>query len=76
MKMMTAKDFGTLIRNTRKKTPLTQAQLAAAAGVGERFIRELEKGKTTCQLAKALFVAQMLGIKFDATPPNIDESTS
>ena len=74
MKVITAKDFGKIIHHTRKKAKLTQAQLAAASGVGERFVRELEKGKPTCQLEKALFLAQMLGIKFDVQqPPLIDE---
>lgn len=73
MRITTAKDFGNLIRNTRRKAKLTQAELAAASGIGERFLRELEKGKATCQLEKALFVAQMLGIKFDAQVPQIDE---
>jgi y4mF family transcriptional regulator len=69
MKILVAEDFGKLIRDARKKTKLTQAQLAAASGIGERFIRELEKGKSTCQLGKSLWVAQMLGIKFDAEMP-------
>lgn len=73
MRVKTAKDFGKLIRAARIKADLTQAQLAAASGTGERFIRELEKGKATCQLEKTLFVAQMLGIKFEATAPQIDE---
>lgn len=73
MRITTANDFGKLIRDARRKAKLTQAQLAAASGIGERFLRELEKGKATCQLEKALFVARMLGIKFDATPPQIDE---
>jgi y4mF family transcriptional regulator len=65
--------MGKLIRATRKKAKLTQAELAAASGIGERFIRELEKGKPTCQLEKALFVIQMLGIKLDAQLPPSDE---
>ncbi len=73
MRIITAADFGKLIRSTRKKIKLTQAQLAAASGIGERFIRELEKGKLSCQLGKALFVAQMLGIKLDAILPPINE---
>ena len=68
-----AKDFGKLIRSVRKKAKLTQAQLAAASGTGERFIRELEKGKPSCQLEKALLVARMLGIKIKAVPPSTDE---
>lgn len=72
MKITDAADFGTLIRSTRKKTKLTQASLAAASGIGERFVRELEKGKPSCQLEKALLVAQMLGIKFEAKlPPTV-----
>ena len=73
MKILTTTDFGTLIRDTRKQSKLTQAQLAAASGIGERFVRELEKGKTTCQLEKALLVLHMLGIKLQATPPQINE---
>lgn len=73
MRIITAKDYGKLVYSARRKASLTQAELAAACGIGERFVRELEKGKTTCQLEKALLVAQMLGIKFDAQPPPIDE---
>lgn len=74
MRIITAKDFGKLVYNARRKAKLTQAQLAAASGTGERFVRELEKGKSTSQLEKALVVAQMLGIKFDAQlPPSINE---
>ncbi len=69
MTVMTAKDFGELIRATRRESKLTQAELAAACGIGERFVRELEKGKPTCQLGKALLVAQMLGIKFEEKKP-------
>jgi y4mF family transcriptional regulator len=72
MKVITAKEFGKLIRDTRRKSKLTQAQLAAASGTGERFVRELEKGKPTAQLGKALLIAQMLGIKFIAELPLIE----
>ena len=65
----TAKDFGKLIRATRKKSKLTQASLAAGSGVGIRFVRELEKGKPTCQLEKAFLIASMLGIRFEAILP-------
>lgn len=70
MRIINAKEFGKLIRETRKKTKVTQADLAAASGIGERFIRELEKGKPSCQIEKALLVAQMLGIKLEAILPN------
>lgn len=76
MRIKTAKEFGKLVRLSRNQLDMTQAQLAAAAGTGERFIRELEKGKASCQLEKALFVARMLGIKFNAEQPQTDEQTS
>ena len=73
-RITTAGAFGNLVRAMRKKTGLTQADLASAAGIGERFVRELEKGKPSCQLEKALLVAQMLGIKLEAVLPPEDES--
>lgn len=41
---------------------ITQAQLAAAAGVGVRFIVDLESGKETIALNKALKVLTVLGL--------------
>jgi len=72
MRIINAKEFGKLIRQARKQAGLTQIQLAAATNSGDRFIRELEKGKATCQLEKALLVSQMLGIKFDAELPTTE----
>ncbi len=74
MTITAAQDFGLLIKITRKKSKLTQADLAAASGLGVRFVRELEKGKPSCQLDKALRVAQMLGIKLEAILPKMDVS--
>lgn len=64
---MTAKEFGDIIRKTRKAQGMTQPQLAMACGTGIRFIVDLEAGKDTCQLGKALLVAQMLGLETDVT---------
>ena len=69
MRIINTVEFGRLIRTARKKAGLTQIDLAAASGIGERFIRELEKGKSSCQFGKALLVAQMLGIKLSAELP-------
>ena len=59
---MTAKELGGIIRKTRRAQGLTQPQLAMACGTGIRFIVDLESGKETCQLGKALSVVQMLGL--------------
>ena len=62
---MTAKELGMIVQKTRKAQGMTQPQLAMACGTGVRFIVELEAGKETCQLGKALLVAQMLGLNID-----------
>jgi len=59
--------LGTTIRTERKRQQLTQAELAALAGVGGRFLRELEKGKSSCQIGRAIDVLNALGIQLDAT---------
>lgn len=58
-----ADQFGEAIYLARKQANFTQEALAAVCGVGIRFIRELENGKETCQLGKALMVANMLGVQ-------------
>lgn len=69
MSIKNAQDFGKLIRATRKASKVTQKELAAACGTGIRFIRELEKGKPSCELDKALMVAIMLGLKLEMVLP-------
>ncbi|WP_416336473.1 helix-turn-helix transcriptional regulator [Dechloromonas sp. A34] len=49
------------MRAARKQLALTQAQLALAAGVGVRFIVDLEAGKPTLRLAQVLRVIDALG---------------
>lgn len=61
--------IGNLIRKSRKSLGLTQKDLALTSGTGLRFIIDLEKGKPTCQLGKALTVIRTLGIKIELTPP-------
>ncbi|NCU32787.1 MAG: transcriptional regulator [Candidatus Moranbacteria bacterium] len=55
-------DLAEIVKKTRKNQGLTQPQLAAAAGVGIRFIVDLEKGKPTCEIGKVFQVVKMLGI--------------
>ena len=53
--------LGQSLRAARKQLGLTQAQLALAAGVGLRFIVELEAGKPTLRLEHVLRVMNALG---------------
>jgi HTH-type transcriptional regulator/antitoxin HipB len=63
--MITAVDtpaaLGRAARSARKQLGLTQPQLALAAGVGVRFIVELEAGKPTLRLENILRVLHALG---------------
>ena len=63
----TSKAFGAALRDARKKEGLTQRELALSAGTGERFIVDLENGKETVRLGKALHVALCLGLTIALT---------
>jgi y4mF family transcriptional regulator len=65
----TTENIGKLVRNTRKAMGVTQQNLALTSGTGQRFISDLEKGKSTCQLGKVLIVLQTLGITLNFLPP-------
>ena len=53
--------LGRALRAARKQLELTQPQLALAAGVGVRFIVDLEAGKPTLRLENVLRVMDALG---------------
>jgi HTH-type transcriptional regulator / antitoxin HipB len=67
----TPQQIGDLIRQTRKSLGVTQKDLALTSGTGLRFVIDLEKGKETCEIGKALTVLQTLGIKMTLTPPTV-----
>jgi y4mF family transcriptional regulator len=49
------------IKQKRKQANLTQPALAAKAGVGLRFIRDLEQGKSTLKMDKVNQVLKLFG---------------
>ena len=53
---MTIAEF---VKERRRKLGMTQVVLADRAGVGLRFLRDLEQGKTTLRLDKVNQVLQM-----------------
>ncbi|MDR1088929.1 MAG: helix-turn-helix domain-containing protein [Coriobacteriales bacterium] len=60
----TAADLGASIRSARKGQGLTQSQLADFFSTFSReFLSDLENGKPTVELDKALAVASSLGLK-------------
>jgi y4mF family transcriptional regulator len=62
-------EIGALVRKTRKNQRLRQDELAGTAGVGLRFVVDLERGKTTVQLGKTIQVLAALGCRFKIEPP-------
>lgn len=58
-----ARRLGALIRSRREAMNLRLDDLASAAGVGRRFLHDLETGKPSCQLGLALAVAAAVGLR-------------
>jgi HTH-type transcriptional regulator / antitoxin HipB len=59
--IQSTQQLGQALRAARKHIQLTQPQLALAAGVGVRFIVDLEAGKPTVRLENVLRVIDALG---------------
>lgn len=60
--------IATFIKGRRKQLKLTQPELAERAGVGLRFVRELEQGKQTVQLDKVNQVLALFGSELGVIP--------
>ena len=60
--IVSSEELGTLIHSTRKAQKITQEKLATCSGVGIRFLKELERGKPTCEIQKVINVMLMLGL--------------
>jgi y4mF family transcriptional regulator len=54
-------NFSIFLKEKRKSVGLTQEELAAKAGVGLRFVRDLEQGKETLRLDKVNQVLILFG---------------
>lgn len=54
-------DFSTFLKQKRKTLALSQEELSQKAGVGLRFVRDLEQGKQTLRLDKVNQVLALFG---------------
>lgn len=59
-------DLGSLVREARERRSLSQQTFADLAGVGRRFVSELENGKPTLEFEKVVKVARAAGISLFA----------
>jgi y4mF family transcriptional regulator len=62
---MTLQQF---VQQKRKSLSMTQPELAERAGVGLRFIRELEQGKETLRMDKVNLVLRLFGQELGPVP--------
>lgn len=62
MKITDAQSFGAMIKSRRKQLGYTQVFISEMTGLSVSFLSELENGKKTIQLEKAIQVAMLLGL--------------
>ncbi|WP_454762472.1 helix-turn-helix transcriptional regulator [Cupriavidus campinensis] len=67
-RVRSSKDLGEVVRRQRKHLALKQTDIAGLGGTGNRFIVDLENGKPTVQLQKALEVIELLGLEVVVRP--------
>jgi y4mF family transcriptional regulator len=70
--METKTTLSVFLKGKRKTRKLTQPELAQKAGVGLRFIREIEQGKTSMRVDKVNQVLKLFGQELGPVP--IDRS--
>ena len=63
-----AKEFDKEIRERRKALKYTQAYLSAFTGFSTSFISDLENGKPSAELGKAIYLANLLGLDCILSP--------
>lgn len=71
-RITSAEDLGRAIRCKRKETGLRQETAAGMTGVGTKFLSQLENGKETAELGKALQVLQKMGLEMYIFPRSAD----
>ena len=62
MKVTNSVSFGEMIRKRRKQLGYTQKYISEFTGVSVSFLSDLENGKKTIELDKALTIANLLGL--------------
>ena len=57
--------FGEILKKRRKALHYTQSFLSEFSGLSVSFISDVENGKATVELGKALYLANLLGLDFN-----------
>lgn len=62
MKINNTKAFGEMIKKQRKQLGYTQKYICEVSGISASYISDLENGKATAELGKAIYLANLLGV--------------
>ena len=62
IKILDSKSLGEAIRIRRKELRYTQAYVAEFTGLSVSFISDLERGKPTAEIGKAIDIINLLGM--------------
>ena len=73
MPIRTMAQVGDIVRRTRRRRGLTQADLALDAGTGRRFVSDVEAGKPTIEFESLMKLCKSLGVRLFAIRPDDDE---
>jgi HTH-type transcriptional regulator / antitoxin HipB len=71
-KISSPEELGRIIRFKRKEIGVRQEIAAGMAGVGTKFLSQLENGKETAELGKALQVLRKMGLEVYIFPRSAD----
>lgn len=70
---MNINDISKMIKYHRKRSGMTQTELADLAGVGKTVIYDIEQGKETIQMRTLWLICTALNISVDFTSPLMEE---
>jgi len=74
--MTSNRSLSVFVKSRRRQLKLTQSQLADKAGVGLRFIREMEQGKTSLRMDKVNQVLMLFGMELGPVPVDRKQLTN
>ena len=72
-RVSTPRELGALVRAVRLEAGLDQPTAAGLAGVGTRFLGDVERGKVTSRLGLVLQVLDRLGLEVTISRRGRDE---
>ena len=67
-RVSSVRELGQKIRSKRKRLGLSLKHVAGLSGIGTRYLSELERGKETIEMGKALGVVNSLGLELVIQP--------